>query len=566
MAVPRDLGLRRRFPGGANLPARPAVALIVLAVVALAAGWPLISGGRFQSDDFQLMRNLRSRGPLAVWFRNDEFFRPATTLDLFVEGRLGGWTPSPLHASNLVLHVLASWAVFLIARARAGSSLRGAWIGALAFCVLPAHAEPVGWISGRTDLLAAALGLLAIALLLGTAKGGRGAQFGLGAFCLAAALLSKESAAILPLVIALMFLRREQPVVLVERWRIGLATAATLLLYLGVRAILLGRVVGGYAEQGPLHVRPAALLLNVILFPFRAVASPAALVPGWSQSAGARAQGFHRLMAGSMGIVLAVALLAGIAAVAWALRSKIRRALSGLAVTYLACFWIACLPVIAFRVSFADSQGERFLYLPSAFLCLALGEISSTARWPNWRKGLLASAGIWAGLALHEQFCHWRAAGELAEEIVRRVARDAQHGPVVVLSAPDNLRGAYVLRNGLREGVDLVAGSGSAALVEGPLLHEGLLDREDSVQVSEGPGGIDLQLMRPGARFLDVAPGGRPGSGVAGFRVVWVSGSEARIKRQSGPELRALYFSSGHMREWRGTPPNSFWPAPSHSR
>ncbi len=203
---------RRAVP---SRPAHPAarrgafLAPLVAAVVAALAYLPSLANG-FARDDGELipalLRGGRAIGPLLVsdfWApagHGSGLWRPLSTFSLWVDGTLGGGSPPLFHAGNLLAHAVATGLLCALLVAMRLPVL-AAFAGALWFAVMPAHAEAVAWIVGRTDVLC---GLAALAALLldrrARAGGGVGARAGsLVAFALA--LFAKESALGLPLVV-----------------------------------------------------------------------------------------------------------------------------------------------------------------------------------------------------------------------------------------------------------------------------------------------------------------------------------------------------------------------------
>lgn len=123
------------------------------------------------------------------------YYRPVVSLSYALDARWSGVHPQGFHATNVALHAAASWLVALLLERVVGDE-RLALLGALVFAVHPALAPAVAWIPGRNDLLLAVFALTAWLALL------RGAST-VHLLAFAAALLSKETAAALPLVWAL---------------------------------------------------------------------------------------------------------------------------------------------------------------------------------------------------------------------------------------------------------------------------------------------------------------------------------------------------------------------------
>jgi len=156
------------------------------------------------------------------------YYRPLVTASFALDTWRAGNGAGAYHASNVIVHALAVVALLFLLRAlefRPGT----AFFAALAFAVHPALTESVAWIPGRTDLL---LGLFSLASLWCWVRAERTRSPALHGACVAlwfCALLSKESAVVLPLLWA------------AERafWqRRGLASLRAPRLWLGVIAAL----------------------------------------------------------------------------------------------------------------------------------------------------------------------------------------------------------------------------------------------------------------------------------------------------------------------------------------
>ena len=82
--------------------------------------------------------------------------RPVLAFSYVLDARVWGATNSAgYHLTNVLLHALNALLVFAIARSVAPADR---WIGLIAgalFAIMPCHAEPISWISGRVDSLAA---------------------------------------------------------------------------------------------------------------------------------------------------------------------------------------------------------------------------------------------------------------------------------------------------------------------------------------------------------------------------------------------------------------------------
>lgn len=172
----------------------------------------------FASDDLQQvlgnpfiksLSNLPAAFTTSVWsftatdivFTADFYFRPVFSILFAINYALFGTAPLGWHLVNVLIHALVTLLVYVVAQEITGRN----WVSMLTatlFAVHPAHAESVAWVSGVTDPLMMLLLLPTFYFYLRFQK--RGAKYLLG--CAIAlyflALLSKETAVALPVVVA----------------------------------------------------------------------------------------------------------------------------------------------------------------------------------------------------------------------------------------------------------------------------------------------------------------------------------------------------------------------------
>ncbi len=137
-------------------------------VVCLAVGLPTIrSDNYFLGDDFGLVQHLHDLPAERLWsyFVSDwtegtfgyvlDELRPFLAFTYWLDARLfGAINVSGYHTTNLVLHLLNALLVLGIAQSIAPGEPAVAALAASLFALMPSHAEPVAWISGRVDSLA----------------------------------------------------------------------------------------------------------------------------------------------------------------------------------------------------------------------------------------------------------------------------------------------------------------------------------------------------------------------------------------------------------------------------
>lgn len=186
-------------------------ALLYLAVVAVTCG-PCLHA-RLQGDDFiWLYDAARIGGPGDLFTVHDVPFapydgvrlNPVNTLFLALLWPLFGTHPTPYHIAVLLVYA----ATGLLARAwlrSRGASETAALLGGLLFVVWPSHAEPVAWLSAVGEVL---VGFFSLSALLAWDRAslydeGSWRWVALAAAAVAGAVLSKEAAFVLPLVLLL---------------------------------------------------------------------------------------------------------------------------------------------------------------------------------------------------------------------------------------------------------------------------------------------------------------------------------------------------------------------------
>ena len=166
----------------------------------------------FVWDDLDLIvRNAALQGPhwwatLAQDFWQSTgggtgMWRPLVTLSYRIDGVLSGWQPWAFHLGNVLAHAAATALLAKLALAR-GAPRPVAIAAGLVYATAPAMSESVAWIAGRTDALASLFTLAA--LVFARTQRARGTR-ALGIASLAStalALLAKESALVLPLLLA----------------------------------------------------------------------------------------------------------------------------------------------------------------------------------------------------------------------------------------------------------------------------------------------------------------------------------------------------------------------------
>ncbi|MGQ0551943.1 MAG: hypothetical protein ACT4PU_01830 [Planctomycetota bacterium] len=302
------------------------------------------------------------------------FWRPALVLQARAEFWITDGSPRARawlgHVMNLLLHALATLGLWHLVQ-KLGCSAPVALLAATLFGVHPVHAEPVAWISARSDLGSAALGLWGIVWTLRSC--GPSAALAqqprrTGLLCLAGcsllgALFFKESALLLVLLAALL------PRLVGSSWTRALALpVGVLALYGGLRVLLFERGLDPTAWLGPdsLAVRWWTWLSTVPEF-LRLCLWPGPTVPvrpippaeGWGA-------------AGVMPGLLALAVLLLLAGLCW----RRRWAAACLAALLMLGSLLVLAPWVRIPLGFTETSAplaERYTYLAAAAPGILLG-------------------------------------------------------------------------------------------------------------------------------------------------------------------------------------------------
>jgi tetratricopeptide (TPR) repeat protein len=279
------------------------------------------------------------------------YYRPVPCVSLALDAWLGGGRPAFFHGTNVALHVANSLLVWLLAR-RFVASRSAALLAALLFAVHPVHVESVAFVSGRTDLWAAFLSLLAtLAWWVSRTGDERMRRLAAAAsVCFYAfACLAKETAIVVPLVLVAWDLLERSVRADIPGWirRNGVwlaCTACWLIAYLAMRVTVVGATAG---EDAPNRLGSS---VNVVFEYMRLVVAP------WPLNAFYTEQGI-RLRPANLGFGALFLAFACLLVVQRATRRK-----AGAACIWLVAFLAPALGFVSFSAALV---AERFLYLPS---------------------------------------------------------------------------------------------------------------------------------------------------------------------------------------------------------
>lgn len=306
--------------------------------------------------------------------------------------------PFLFQVSNVLWHILAGILLLgILTRAKAPAALR--WIVPLLWVTHPLHTQAVAYISGRADPLAATFMFAAVFLYLQQGGAGRKSVAWTGALLFgAAALLSRESAAILPVLLLLFAITRphlqsaetspeDSPVSVAPPLHWGhfipaLAAGAGVAVYGALRVTVLAFAPVTEGPITPLTQRVVEAFQAFALY-IRLLFVPTGLhmertldgVPGW------------------VALIGFVLFLACCVLLVYCFRNGHRRAATG-----MAWFLLTWLPISGFFPLNAP-MAEHWMYVPMAGFWWAIAELI-WAKLPRGRAPQTAFAAAAGALVL----------------------------------------------------------------------------------------------------------------------------------------------------------------------
>lgn len=353
---------------------------VIPCVLALGIYLPSLFNGFIRDDHVQIVNNPQVQSweylfrllTTHLWSEtklvaNDQvfFYRPLFSVWMLLVNTVGGLSAWAWHLSNILLHVAATYLVFVVCRRLLNSDI-AASLAAVIFAVNPIHVDAVSWVSASNEILFVIFFLGSVLLLIPDPAKGQLSETRVlsSAVLYGAALFTKETTvAILPILIALTVFNLDG-----KKWRWNARKTlkicswylAATFFYFAARFAVLGRFgveSGRNSWQQTIYSTPSVAIfyLNKLIFPVRL--SGCYMNP--------------LLSAPTLGMWFTLAgIVSGVVLFAW------------LAVRYnwiigaaAALIVLPILPVLAgIRIyPQGDITHDRYLYLPSVGLCILIG-------------------------------------------------------------------------------------------------------------------------------------------------------------------------------------------------
>jgi len=493
----------------------------------------------FLSDEFVLIYNISKEGPFTVLaYSLQGFFRPLISLSLFIDYKLGKLNPIGYHFTNIIIHSLNSFFVFLISMLltnkiqflkdkRLALSLLSGFI----FLMLPCHTEAVAWISGRTDVIATFFCLVSFWFYLLYKEYLKFFYFLTSFLFFMAALFSKESAITFPLVILAYeiytySIKKDATRKLACIFPLPLTYGFLLALYLVIRYTAIGTILGGYGNEVHLNFSGEWIWNNLLLHSARTVLPIMPLK-----------EKFIKLI--FIWIVAIVTL---------DILSTKNKRIHGIFYFFIGAFLITLLPVINLYVSSGDTQGERFLYLPTVFSSLIISYLFYYL--VDNRKNFVISCVLLAsvfGVLLYRSNENWKKAGEISKNIISSIKGVEKSDRLFIVNLPDNIKGAYIYRNGIREAIHLFVSPDKFKDIK-VISYNNLYEKDDALTISRKLNMYTVQSLNPKSVFMNAGVPVESTFNTRDYEIVNFTPTKYDFKfKDFNKNDKLLFYSAGTM-------------------
>ena len=382
------------------------------------------------------------------------FYRPLISVFMASDYFFWGTNGLGFHITNLFFHLVATMAIFFLAKGIYEDAFQEAngdgyaLIAALIFGLYPLHCEAVSWITGRVDSVVTAFICLALLFFRTWRVKQQTTYLVLTVLCMTLGLLSKEMAITLPAMFFAysFFLEKKGETLLsLKSFLYALKASAPffliLVIYFVIRRFALGTFIGGYDDS----LLPLANLkhffatwihaLRMFLIPLNREVIPSSnpLTITW----------------------IVTLVITGTLYLYNLLKLKNTRALSFFTISLLV---FALIPVYKLFAIGNDLQGSRLAHVATVAISfiLATAFIKKPSETPFLRYFKIVIAACYLVLcffALRINNGVWAEAGVEVNKIRTALAtqyKEIEGDPqVLLLNLPDNIHGAYACRNAL---------------------------------------------------------------------------------------------------------------------
>lgn len=426
-----------QFSSPATLTQRDGVFIAALCLGTFIAYWPSL-WVEFVADDYAHILAVSKAD--ASYVRDlftvpatDRFFRPLGMISYLIDVQWAGFNPVKWHLSAVLLHMVNAVLVFALCRTLKVSS-GWALFSAAFFSLHGSRPEAVTWIAARFDLVATLFTFATLILFVRYAQAPGWRKFALILLTTLCALLSKESAYVLPLLLGALVLFQPElrnPEAIRGIIACSILTAGTFT----YRWFLLNGIGGYLDSQGS----PTILSTNVwLVFKALGLRLWAILI-------------FPLNWTDSLNIATQITLTVMVFLLLWAAFHARPSRLMNLG---LALVLISSIPVYHLLLIGPDLEKSRVIYLSSAFFGLALGAFIQGSRQTMTIAAIIVTL-CFQFLALQHNISTWARVGKIHARACDALAAEAARTEIIAVGMPNTHDGVYMLKTGITECIEV---------------------------------------------------------------------------------------------------------------
>lgn len=402
----------------------------------------------FVSDDFGWIITSQNRNPLTFFVASSQSqtnsgnYSPLINLIFYFSFYLSGLNPLFYHLISLLFHFGNIILLYFITKKLISKKV--ALLACLIFSVYFNNSEAVAWIAAISHVVSTFFYLLSVFLCFKFLEHRKLSFYFISLISFFLALLAKEIAISLPFVIAIIyFIQKMRGKIKDSRndflfyWFFYLGI---LFFYLFLRYYNTG-IIFGYYSQNSFDLNLSQYFRNFFIF-FVSFFS----TNQWRV-------GLLALIKNHFKEIYLTCLFFGIF-----LGVVLQKSFFTFAVKVL-LFSATLSPYLFLSMNPLNNEGERYLYLPVIVLLVFLASslVKLKERFPKLILLVIILGVFGSAYLLYEKNKVWRQSGEISEKIITdfslQVDLTKKNEGVVFLYLPDNLSGAQIFRNAIREAI-----------------------------------------------------------------------------------------------------------------
>lgn len=366
------------------------------------------------------------------FFSTDHFTtRVLTEFTLQIDAWLYGENAWGYHLTNLLLHFVCTALVYVFVRKCSlyfafAKPLELAALASYLFLIYAFHSEAVLWIIGRGGSLSTIFAGLSLIFFFDRSKGRIYAFFSLAFFVLG--LLTYESIWILPMLVSLLVFFGPRRSVPRTEWIFVMGYWSVFFVFLLCR-----QLIEGTFSATPYGGKEASLLSDISRSAYNFATLflrsflPPSSTAAFMASAGALA----------VGIVLVLRCLYK------------RKQFSRLRIFSYVSLLVSLMPYLMFGIDTHDTESERFLYLPSVFVCLIIADLILLVQSNVRRFAVIGLCSLFYLFFLYQAASSFKHSSNVAKTTVDALPDSkSSFNTIYLVDVPTQFKGAYIFRIG----------------------------------------------------------------------------------------------------------------------